>query len=222
MAALMPKPGIYCGIYYIKNPSGNVYIGSSKDIRRRWTTYRGLRCRGQPAIYRSLMKYGVDSHEFSVIELCAEEHLADREQMYLDFYQPALNASKNTRAFMRGRKFTQEHKDRISAALKGRKMTKEQVEKNRKAQTGKVMSEECRRKKSEAMLGKKHSQESIAKMRAIAKARGNNGVSKNPATNLKRSTTMSRKRWWNNGTETRRAEECPGPEWNPGRKLRED
>lgn len=58
---------ILTGIYSIENPEGKVYIGSSRNIYRRWDAYFNLRCVTQPSIYDSLVKYGVDNHVFKVI-----------------------------------------------------------------------------------------------------------------------------------------------------------
>ena len=46
------------GIYKITSPSGKIYIGQSKDIEKRFKAYKNLKCKGQPYIYRSLLKYG--------------------------------------------------------------------------------------------------------------------------------------------------------------------
>ena len=73
-----------CGIYKIKSPSGRVYIGQSKDIvYERFKRYKKLRCKGQPILYRSLLKYGVENHTFEIIEECSVEDLDCRERYFL-------------------------------------------------------------------------------------------------------------------------------------------
>lgn len=41
------------GIYKITSPSGRIYIGSSKNIRRRFYSYKNLHCKDQPKLYNS-------------------------------------------------------------------------------------------------------------------------------------------------------------------------
>lgn len=81
----MEKQAI-CGIYKITSPSGRIYIGKSKDILDRWYKYKKLRCKSQPLIYRSLLKYGAESHIFEVIEECCIDNLSSRERYWQDFY----------------------------------------------------------------------------------------------------------------------------------------
>lgn len=81
------------GIYCITNPNNKIYIGSSKNINRRWNQYKNLSCKNQKGIYSSLIKYGVDNHKFEIIYECTKEELLDKEQMFLDFYKPTLNCS---------------------------------------------------------------------------------------------------------------------------------
>ena len=56
-----------CGIYKITSPTDRVYIGLSKDINKRIETYRNARCYTQTRLYRSIIKYGWDSHKFEII-----------------------------------------------------------------------------------------------------------------------------------------------------------
>jgi len=58
------------GIYKITNPNGKVYIGQSKDIKSRINRYKKLQCcKNQLLLYRSFIKYGVDSHIFEEVEV---------------------------------------------------------------------------------------------------------------------------------------------------------
>lgn len=58
------------GVYKITNPNGKVYIGSSKDIKKRFCSYINLHCKDQPKIYNSFLKYGVSNHIFTVEKEC--------------------------------------------------------------------------------------------------------------------------------------------------------
>lgn len=74
------------GVYKIVNPKGRVYIGQSININRRINEYENNRCNDQPGIYNSLIKYGFNKHNFTVLELCEIELLNERERYYQEKY----------------------------------------------------------------------------------------------------------------------------------------
>lgn len=58
------------GIYKITSPSNKVYIGQSRNIKRRFRQYRNLNCKSQNKLYCSFIHYGIDRHIFEIIEIC--------------------------------------------------------------------------------------------------------------------------------------------------------
>jgi group I intron endonuclease len=75
------------GIYMIKNPSGKIYIGQSKDIEKRKKNYqKTIHCKGQVRLYNSLIKHGFSNHEFTVLEYCDVNSLNARERYWQDFF----------------------------------------------------------------------------------------------------------------------------------------
>ena len=74
------------GIYKITSPKGKIYIGQSKDIEKRWYSYKKLNCKTQPKIYNSLKKLGVDSHTFEIIYECNAEELDYFEKYFISKY----------------------------------------------------------------------------------------------------------------------------------------
>ena len=75
------------GIYKITNPKGKIYIGKSKDIKKRWNSYHKLwHCSQQIKLYNSLKKYSPSNHIFEVLELCNPEELNFREILYIKKY----------------------------------------------------------------------------------------------------------------------------------------
>ena len=74
------------GIYKITNPEGKIYIGKSKNIKKRFETYKLLNCKKQPKLFRSLAKYGWVNHLFEIIEECPLNILTERETYYIEYY----------------------------------------------------------------------------------------------------------------------------------------
>jgi group I intron endonuclease len=84
------------GIYKITSPTDKIYIGQSGDVYKRWSSYFKLNCVDQPKLYRSLIKYGIDSHIFEIIEECIIEQL-DEKEIYWGLYYNSLNEGLNCR-----------------------------------------------------------------------------------------------------------------------------
>jgi len=74
------------GIYKITSPSGKIYIGQTMDVGKRKKSYEKLKCKGQPKLYNSLVKYGFSEHIFEIIEECQVADLNTRERHWQDFY----------------------------------------------------------------------------------------------------------------------------------------
>lgn len=79
------------GIYKITSPSGRIYIGQSNNIEKRWYKYKNLKCQSQPAIYRSLLKYGPLSHLYEIVEICNLNDLNNKERYWQDYYNVLQN-----------------------------------------------------------------------------------------------------------------------------------
>ena len=83
-----------CGIYKITSPSGRIYIGQSINLEKRFKTYRNGHCKKQPRLINSFKKYGVENHQFDIIEYCAEEQLNCSERFWQDEFD-VLNGGLN-------------------------------------------------------------------------------------------------------------------------------
>jgi group I intron endonuclease len=81
------------GIYKITSPSKKVYIGQSRNIKKRWNDYsvHKKKQKDQTAIFYSLKKYGKENHVFEVIEECSLEELNEREIYYIEKYDSVNN-----------------------------------------------------------------------------------------------------------------------------------
>lgn len=76
-----------CGIYLIESPNKKLYIGQSRDINKRFYGYKLLHCKGQPHLFNSLAKHGVDNHIFTIIETCSWNDLNEAERFYIGYFK---------------------------------------------------------------------------------------------------------------------------------------
>lgn len=160
------------GIYKITSPSKRVYIGQSVNIELRWNQYQNnyKHTLSQVKLIRSFEKYGVETHDFEVIEECSQNELNERERYWQDYYNvlhKGLNC-KLTKTADKSGHLSEETKKKISLANKvsmaGRKPSKKANEAASKKNKGKKRSQEVRNKISQASLGKKHSKITKEKM----------------------------------------------------------
>ena len=82
-------------VYKITNTvTGNFYIGSSKDIKRRWIEHKcqstWKKCPNNP-MYLDMQKYGTNKFEFQILEEVEAEHLKETEQQFIETLNPAYN-----------------------------------------------------------------------------------------------------------------------------------
>ena len=88
-----------CGVYKIVNIiNGKIYIGSSKDIDRRWNEHirvLELNTHNNQHLQNAWNKYGRNNFKFEVIEQCDEDKQFEREQYYIDLYSPFQDKGYN-------------------------------------------------------------------------------------------------------------------------------
>jgi group I intron endonuclease len=179
-----------CGIYKITSPSGKIYIGQSKDIKKRIYHYNGKLGIGQPKIHNSIIKYGWNMHIFEVIHECLESELNDYEKYYIKFYDTfntkhSLNLNEGGNTI----KMLNETKIKISNTLKGIKRSKETKIKISNAKKGVhtyFPSKQTRDKLCIAIKGLKRSKETKEKM-----SKSKTGLIHTDKTKLKISKTKS-------------------------------
>lgn len=76
-----------CGIYCIENiKTGEVYIGQSVNIERRWEQHKQNIKTGKYSLYHSMRIHGLDSFRFTVIERCSSADLNARESAWIDLF----------------------------------------------------------------------------------------------------------------------------------------
>lgn len=111
-------------IYKITSPTGKVYIGQTKDYKKRMNLYKILHCRTQYRLHNSLKKYGFANHMCEIIEEVSDTLADEREKYWIAFYKcywkdenKGLNLNKGgNRA-----KHTEETKKKLSQMFFGAK-----------------------------------------------------------------------------------------------------
>lgn len=123
---------IISGIYQIKNKVNNkIYIGSSKDIYKRWRHHiadfkANRHC--NKYFQASWDKYGEDNFEFLILERVTNlEDLKDIEQQYLlklnPFKENGYNLCRTTESYTFGYKLSEDTKNK----MKNKKFTEEHI-----------------------------------------------------------------------------------------------
>ena len=83
------------GIYKITNTvTGDFYIGSSKDVKRRWAQHKCQSTwKNNPnnQLYKDIQEYGKDKFVFEVIEEVEESFLKEKEQKFIETLKPTYN-----------------------------------------------------------------------------------------------------------------------------------
>ena len=83
------------GVYKITNTvTGDFYIGSSKDINRRWESHkwpsRWKQCKNNP-MYQDFQKYGLDKFDFEILAEVEVDSLKETEQKFIETLKPTYN-----------------------------------------------------------------------------------------------------------------------------------
>lgn len=163
------------GIYKITSPSGRVYIGQSRNIKKRFSGYMRMKSVDQSRLHASFLKYGIDNHVFEIIEECDFLELNKRERFYQDMYEvlgpkglncvltstdilPEVKSEETRRkisASNTGKKHTESAKNKVSIANIGKVLSLESRKKLSEARKGMVFSEETKKRISESKKGKK-------------------------------------------------------------------
>lgn len=102
------------GVYKITNTvTGDFYIGSSKDVKRRWKEHK---CYSRwkryinSQLYKDMLKYGIDKFVFEILEEVEIESLKEKEQQLIEKIHPTYNSNNaNGLDFERKNKYNKEY-----------------------------------------------------------------------------------------------------------------
>lgn len=131
-----------CGVYAITlGKDGRTYVGSSVNVRRRWTVHRWSLNGGRHHsrhLQRAWDKYSPNDFEFELLEECDQNQLVEREQHWIDRLYPDFNMTlvAGVKTFL-GKHHTEETKRKIAATHRGMKASMETRAKMSAAHTGK-------------------------------------------------------------------------------------
>ena len=109
------------GVYKITNNiTGDFYIGSSKNIKRRWYQHRSPSVHKQlpnSKLYKDMAEFGLDNFKFEIIE--KTDNLREREQYYIEQLKPSYNnlwaKGRNTDRY---KEWNEIHRDERLAKMK--------------------------------------------------------------------------------------------------------
>ena len=82
-------------VYKIINTvTGDFYIGSSKDVKRRWAEHKRHsiwnKCPNN-LMYLDMQKYSIDKFELQILEEVEIDSLKEAEQQFIEQYNPTYN-----------------------------------------------------------------------------------------------------------------------------------
>ena len=118
------------GIYKITNAiTGDFYIGSSKDVKRRWTQHKcpstWNKCPNNP-MYQDMKKYGLDKFAFEILAEVEAEQLKEMEQQFIETLKPTYNnRNANGFDFERRKKYCKEYEKSDKRKESHKKSSKE-------------------------------------------------------------------------------------------------
>lgn len=90
------------GVYKITNTiTGDFYIGSSKDVKKRWASHKcpsKWKQRHNSKLYQDFQKYGLENFMFNILVQVESKYLKQVEQEFIEMLNPAYNMN-NAKGF---------------------------------------------------------------------------------------------------------------------------
>ena len=103
-----------CGIYKITNTvTGDFYVGSSKDVKRRWAEHKKpstWKKYPNKQLYKDMQKYDLDKFEFEILAEVEIDKLKEAEQEFIEILKPTYNSNRaNGFDFERRKKYCKKY-----------------------------------------------------------------------------------------------------------------
>lgn len=172
-------PGGTC-VYSITNKlNGMQYIGITSDTKRRFKFHCGPKTRAKSYIKNAIHEHGKELFDFNVLVVADRRYCMELEAKLIMAYNtlapsgynicgggegPVAALTKESHPWF-GKKFTQEHRDKIGASHRGKKRSQELCNKMSAINTGKTLTEEHKQKIRQSLTGKKLTPEHCENMR---------------------------------------------------------
>jgi group I intron endonuclease len=172
-------PGGTC-VYSITNKTnGMKYIGVTAHAKNRFRDHCRATLKTKSYIRSALLHYGKENFDFDVLVVADRQYCLELEAKMIVAYNtltpngynicgggegPVATLSGESHPWF-GKKFTQEHRDKIAASNRGQKRSQEFCEKLSAINVGKTLSEEHKQKISKSLTGKKLTPEHCESMR---------------------------------------------------------
>jgi len=169
-------------VYSITNKvNGMQYVGVTANVKQRFKEHCKTATHTKSYIKNAIQHYGKDNFTFDVLVIADRQYCLELEAKIIDAYGtltpggynicgggegPIAALSGENHPWF-GKKFTQEHKDKIAAKHRGQKRSEEFCKKIRAINTGKTISAEQRQKISQSLMGQKFTPERREKMRQV-------------------------------------------------------
>lgn len=162
----MKKIGVIhdsCVYKIVSKKTKKCYIGSAKDFNKRKSVHLWHLKKGShhsAYLQNHVNKYGLDDISFEILDFVDIVDLVNKEQYYIDLFNPEFNISKFAYSTI-GVRCSEEKKELLRKIHTGRKATPAAIEANRLGQLKRLPpTEETRKKLSESNRGKIVSEES--------------------------------------------------------------
>lgn len=196
----------------ITSPTGRIYVGSTVNIKQRWNSYKQYKCKDQPKIYNSLIKYKAENHIFevvwegSVFEMYKYETLIgwgfnvlESENLNLtlpqlgNIYSCVSQETKNKIGkFHKGKILSEETKNKIKISKEN--ITQETRNKMSESAKGKIVTNEVRENMRLGQTGKKHTLETKKKMSLWQIGKKHSQITKNKISEAHKGKKFSKER----------------------------
>ena len=204
-----------CGIYKITCLVTNkIYIGQSVNCNGRKGLYKNGNCKAQVKIYRSIKKYGWETHKFEIICECLKEDLNYFEKYYVDLFKTFNQKNGLNLKDGGGSTATHSEKSKEKMSESHKKRCEDPKERKKKSEAMKKVYEnpEARRKTSEAIKKVYEDPEERRKRSEAQKKRF-----KNPEERRKASDAM--KKMYEDPEERRKRSEAGKKAWAKKKEL---
>ena len=210
-------------IYKITNTVNNkVYIGQTiRTVEERYQRhlYEARQHTNRP-LYNSMNHYGVDNFVVETLVEASNDKLNELEAFHIAEYNTTdpnfgynLTTGGDSCRVCLSEEVEARRVAKIAAVHRGTKQSEETIEKRVAKLKGQTRTEEQRKRFSESQ--KNRDPDTFARGFTVPQERRDKisatltGKKQSEETKLKRKESISKLKWWNNGVENLRAEECP-------------